>query len=140
VQWAGHPDITSPDLGLQFYVVRETGIYKATRSNYALEIARANAVIDPAYMTWPLKDGKSWGDPAMTSRGDGMYVWLIVAVETVNVPAGAFQKCFKAAMYTNPDTTFEWFCPGKGLARYEYHHHGSVDDEVWQLASFEPGS
>ena len=140
IVWAGVQDEAMADGSPRSYVVREAGIYKAFDDGHALDLARAGAVIDTVYMAWPLKNGQIWGDPAMIARGDGMYVWQIGSVETISVPAGSIENCYKAAMMTNPDTTVEWFCPGKGLARFEYHHHGSIVDQVWELASFKPGS
>jgi hypothetical protein len=132
LEWLGHPDIASPEIGIRYYVVLDTGIYEEYSQQSALNLIQAEAPAYPPYMTWPLKVGEEWNRP----QDYTFPVWFIEAQESVEVPAGRFEDCIKTVIYTNPDHAFQWFCPRAGLVRYEYHHHGSVHDEIWELASF----
>lgn len=139
-EWTGFPDFAAPEFGEHYEIVRDAGIYETTIDEKVAELAHSPVFTETAFMGWPLTVGGQWGDPQMLANHDGRYVWMVEAAETVKVPAGSFDGCYRAAFYTNPDTTIRWFCAGKGLVRYEYHHHGSVNDVVWELAAFSPGS
>ncbi len=91
-------------------------------------------------VSWPLQVGQQWGDPQFLARGDGMYVWRVDDMRNITTPAQTFQPCYELVFLTNPDDTRYWFCPKVGLVRYEYHHHGSVLDEVWELIQSIPGA
>ena len=140
VDWSGYPDFAWPDLNTEYDVIRDAGIYQAQSADEAAALAQSEVFTQVAFLTWPLSDGKVWGDPQQVALNSGFYVWHLSAVKSLSVPGGTFQGCYEAMMYTNPDTTFRWFCPGKGLARFEYHHHGTPNDQVWELAAFKPGS
>lgn len=135
VEWSGHPNITSPEIGLEYYVVLDTGIYDVSTHESGIELVQAGVPTHQPYVTWPLEVGQEWN-----GHYEYLFGWYIDAQEPVETPAGLFEDCIKAAIHTNPDHAFHWFCPGAGLVRYEYHHHGSVHDEIRELSSFSPGS
>ncbi len=89
-------------------------------------------------IVWPLQVGQQWGPPEFLARADGYYVWRVEALEDVKVPAGTFTGCYHLLLVTSPDDSHLWFCPGVGLARREYHHHGSLLDEGWELVNRDP--
>jgi hypothetical protein len=140
LDWSDYPDVFAFEFATQYDVIRDAGIYQAATEDKARELARSPVFAETAYMGWPLTSGGQWGDPQMLANHDGRYVWVVEAAGTVTVPAGTFEGCYKATMLTNPDTTLRWFCPGRGLVRYEYHHHGTINDQVWELAAFTPGT
>lgn len=140
VEWVGYPDFAWPDLNTEYYVVRAAGIYRGDSAEQAARLAQSEVFTQTAFLAWPPKDGKVWGDPDLVVTNSTLNVWRLTLAPSLSVPAGTFQDCYQAAMFTNPDTTFRWFCPGEGLTRFEYHHHGSVNDQVWELESFKPGT
>ncbi|PIU42449.1 MAG: hypothetical protein COS99_00160 [Candidatus Omnitrophica bacterium CG07_land_8_20_14_0_80_42_15] len=84
---------------------------------------------------FPLRVGLKWGqDPAMPKRNDNMYCYYVERMENVTVPAGTFKSCFKIIYDTCPDTNTEWYCPGVGIVKSEYHHHGTITNELVELA------
>lgn len=138
VQLAGHPTRTTPDQTDAYYVPFRDRLYSVPTSDDA---ARLIATDGGGYETaqilaWPLEVDQAWGDPQMMNREDRQYVWRVEAIESVDTLAGHFDGCYHLAFRTNPDDTQRWFCPGTGFVRYEYHHHGSLNNEVWELASF----
>lgn len=89
---------------------------------------------------WPMTVGQTWGDPDLISVEGTTYRWLVEAQEDVLTPAAggiARLDCFRLVFRTNPDVTIQWYCPGAGLVRYQYHHNGSLHDEVWELLRHE---
>ena len=81
---------------------------------------------------FPLKVGLKW-DESDLKRGDNMYCWYVEKIENVTVPAGIFKDCFKIVFDTCPDTETEWYCPGVGIVKYEYRHHGTITNETKEL-------
>ena len=75
-----------------------------------------------------LKVGKKWGcDRKEPWPGnDASYCNYVEKIEHVTVPAGVFKNCFKIVYETCPDTSIEWYCPGTGIVKKEYHHHGTI--------------
>jgi hypothetical protein len=51
----------------------------------------------------------------------------------VQTPAGRFEACYRLVFSANTGQEQDWFCPGVGRARREYHHNGTRLDEVWEL-------
>lgn len=87
-------------------------------------------------LRWPLKTDQEWDAFGDTSPGfRNVYYWRVVKEEDVIVPAGHFENCFQLLLWTNPDHTTNWFCAGTGIVRIEYHHHGTVDHQYWELQS-----
>ena len=71
--------------------------------------------------------GKTIDDP---DRGDHMYCDYVEKMEDVTVPAGTFKNCFKVVYMTCPDETAYWYCPGVGIVKSIYHHHGTIINEL----------
>lgn len=141
VEWSADPGLPVADLGTRYVVIREAGIYETASQENIAALAGSEVFTDVALIPWPLQDGQVWGDPAfMRQNVDGLYVWHLATANPVTVPAGTFTSCYQATLTTNPDSTFRWFCAGVGLVRYQYHHHGSLDDRLWELESFTRGS
>ena len=89
--------------------------------------------IDIPEEDFPLKVGAKWGEPEMLKREDNMYCNYVEKVEDVIASAGVFKDCFKIVFRTLPDDTAEWFCPGVGIVKIEYHHHGTIDNWIIEL-------
>jgi hypothetical protein len=87
-------------------------------------------------LRWPLEVDQEWdafGD--LAKDFSNVYFWHVVSREEVTVPAGHYENCFQLQLWTNPDHTINWFCPGTGIVRWEYHHHGTPDHRYWELLS-----
>lgn len=106
--------------GLVKRVKMEENDYQGTRIYYA------------EYLL-PLKVGSKWGDADQLNRKDNMYAYYIEGIEDVTVPAGTFEDCYKIVYRTCPDETIEWFCPGVGIVKVKYHHHGTIINYVSEL-------
>lgn len=91
----------------------------------------------PPRYVFPLYVGASWGAVG-TRVPEHWYEWYVEEQEDVDMPAGHLTGCYRLVFRTNPDDTTCWFCPGVGLARLRYRHHGSVHNEDWELLSY-PG-
>ena len=81
---------------------------------------------------FPLRVGLEW-DKFDNSRTDHMYCYYVEKIEDITVPAGTFKNCFKIVYETCPDDEAEWYCPGVGIVKYEYHHHGTITNERHEL-------
>ncbi|MBU4311990.1 MAG: hypothetical protein KJ706_04665 [Candidatus Omnitrophica bacterium] len=81
----------------------------------------------------PLKVGMKWGEVNDIKRNDNMYAYYVEVIEDVTVPAGTF-RCFRIAYRTCPDDIVEWFCPGVGIVKIEYRHHGTITNYTSELA------
>jgi hypothetical protein len=87
-------------------------------------------------LRWPLSVQQEWdafGDVAPDFKA--VYFWRVLDKKTVTVPAGRFEDCFQLMLQTGPDHSINWLCPGTGIVRVEYHHHGTVDNQYWELQS-----
>jgi hypothetical protein len=82
---------------------------------------------------FPLKVGLKWGCDRVEPRNDNMYCYYVEKTEDVIVPAGTFKDCFKVVFDTLPDTDTEWYCSGVGVVKTEYHHHGTIINEISEL-------
>jgi hypothetical protein len=135
-QLSGYP---MPDSALDaYYVVNGRRLYKLSDAVSAASATKPRTMADYAsaqILAWPLEVGQMMGDPAFMNAA-GRNVWLVQDIANVDVPAGHFKSCYLISMLTNPDDTHHWFCAGVGFVQYEYHHHGSRDNEFWQLTAF----
>ncbi|MGB8647555.1 MAG: hypothetical protein WCF84_20140 [Anaerolineae bacterium] len=139
VETSGHPLRTDQaDNRLAWDVALGDQLYQVEGSSdtQAVETAQGNGDSADLIVQLPLETGRQWGDPQFLQRGDGRYVWRVETREDVTTPAGQFNGCFKLVFLTNPDDTADWLCPQVGIVRHEYHHHGSLLNEVWVLRSF----
>ena len=76
-------------------------------------------------------------DTALVAAGASLLsLPLIVAVPMPASAGNAWLDCFRLVFRTNPDVTTQWYCPGVGLVRYQYHHNGSLHDEVGELLRY----
>jgi len=95
----------------------------------------------PEYV-FPLQEGEIWqeftGDPV--SLDDPSYQWHVGAKLGVRVPAGTFTDCYRIELFTLPDETMKWVCPGVGLVAVEYSHHGALWEYRAELVSYTVGS
>lgn len=82
---------------------------------------------------FPLKVGMEWDNECDFKRNDHMYCKYVEKIEDITVPAGTFKNCFKIVHKTCPDEEAEWYYPGVGIVKYEYHHHGTITDETYEL-------
>ena len=132
----GHPlQEEQPSERVQYYVALGNRLYRLLSGALSISVIEKNGQEYEwnQILTWPLEVGQQWGTPEFLARGDGWYVWRAEARETIETLAGVFADCYHLALWTNPDHIWAWFCPGVGLVRREYHHHGSPHDEVWVL-------
>lgn len=68
------------------------------------------------------------------SGKDVPYYCYVEKKETITVPAGTFEDCFKIVSERNTETETSWYYPGVGIVKYTYHHHsGTVVDEIKEL-------
>ncbi len=81
----------------------------------------------------PLSVGMKWDQDKW--RKDNMYCYYVEKREDVTVPAGTFKACFKIVYVTMPDDQAWWYYPGLGVVKYEYKHHGPVEDIMRELIS-----
>ena len=81
---------------------------------------------------FPLKVGLQWdcNREGKRSKDDHSYCFYVESQEDVVVPAGVFENCFKIVYSTAPETTKEWYCPGIGVVKSEYIHHGTLTNEI----------
>lgn len=136
------PPADSPVQREHFYVTKGGGLYDLFDAETAAAATNPEAVEYARYqiLAWPFEIGQMWGDPDALATGTGFDVWVVDAIMAVDAPAGHYENCAMIIMVTNPDTTFRWFCPGTGFAKVQYHHNGSLDDQLWDLESFTPGT
>lgn len=127
-----------------YYLVWGNSVYRVPPSprNEALQHFLADLQSDeptlpPSYV-FPLHVRASWGSISVVPQANHWYEWYVEGQEGVDVPAGHFADCYRLVFLTSPDDTTRWFCPGVGLARLRYRHHGSVHNEDWELISY-PG-
>jgi len=133
-----HPFHTRPEERVFRYVVMGDRLYRLAGGRRTEPLIRSGGAgyEDALFLRWPMQVGDRWGDPERIAQGLPGYTWEVEALETVETPAGRLAGCYRLAFYTNPDHQLIWFCPGMGIVRREYHHHGSRYDEVWVLRRF----
>lgn len=124
------------DPGRFYYLVRGNSVYRVPPSpgDEVLQHFLANLQSSEPTYVFPLRVGASWGTIA-TPLPDHWYEWYVEGQEQVDVPAGHFADCYRLVYWTNPGDATLWSCPGVGLARLRYRHHGSVHNEDWVLVS-----
>jgi hypothetical protein len=141
-QIVGHPLMPDPASG-SYYAANGSGLYQLLDAESAAAATNPATVTDYAayqILAWPMEVGQMMGDPALMNP-EGRNVWKVESDNaTIDVPAGHFEGCFIVSKLTNPDDSHRWFCPGVGVVMYEYRHHGTRLDEIWELVSFTPGS
>lgn len=101
-----------------------------------LEVIRVLADSTEIRYRFPLFIGARWGDPAHLERIDLSYFYSLEKQEDVEVAAGKFPECYWIIYRTRPDHTIEWFYPGVGVVKREYHHHGTVLNIVENLVQY----
>lgn len=89
---------------------------------------------DPLLVLPPII-GQHWGGYNEIKRDDTWYRWQVEAKETITVPAGTFE-CFRLAYRTCPDHQLIWFCPGVGIVKQEYRHHGTITNLYLKLLTY----
>ena len=120
-----------------FYVVdnKNGRIYSYSNEQIKMILPNNNDVSiegSPEYI-FPLQVGSKWGDSESLERKDKMYFSYVESLEDITAPAGTFKNCFKIIYSTLPDETIQWFCPKVGIVRFEYRHHGTIDNLVSEL-------
>ena len=127
--------------GRFYYLVWGNSVYQVPPSpgdealrRFLADLQSNEPALPPDYV-FPLHVGASWGAVGTPMASHG-YEWYVEGQEPVDVPAGYFADCYRLVFFTNPDDTTLWFCPGVGLARLRYRHHGSVHNEDWELTSY----
>lgn len=101
-----------------------------------LDIVKISTDSSEVRYRFPLFVGARWGDPVQLERTDLSYFYSVEKQEEVEVPAGKFPDCFWIIYRTRPDHTIEWFYPGVGVVKREYHHHGTVLNMVENLVRY----
>lgn len=135
------PAVNSNWIRPRRYVLMADRLFDLSRDHDLdkLVAARGQGFDGVLALMWPLTVGQRWGDAQFMARGDGWYVWQVEEQESVGTEKGNLADCYRVVFRTNPDHTMVWYCPGVGPARREYHHHGSVFDQVWALREFRAG-
>ena len=83
---------------------------------------------------WPLSDNLSW--KAFT---DFEYFMNVDYVGNFETPYSELTGCYVFFIATNPDTSFDTFCPGIGFVKHSYRHHGTPQNDDYTLISYKPG-
>ena len=137
-------DFMSGDLDT-WYVLDDSRLFQLCSRDEASTVAtemvhgqtQATSSVLPEYVA-PFEVGKLWpAFPDIPPREDTCYQWHVESKVDVSVPAGEFKDCYRLLLYTMPDTTIRWVCPGVGLVAAEYHHHGSIEEYRAELKSFQ---
>ena len=81
----------------------------------------------------PIKVGMEWDSESDFKRDDHMYCKYVEKIEDVTVQAGTFRNCFKIVSKEICDKEVEWYCPGVGIIKYEYHHNGTITNKTYEL-------
>lgn len=100
------------------------------------EIIRERGDTTEVRYRFPLFLGARWGDRKQLERADLSYFYSAEKEEAVEVPAGKFPSCFWIIYRTRPDHTIEWFYPGVGVVKREYHHHSTILNTVETLMQY----
>lgn len=92
----------------------------------------------PAFIL-PLEEGSVWQafPDIPANEHDPAYQWHVQSKLDVRVPAGVFTDCYRIQLFTHPDTTKRWVCPGIGIVAAEYNHHGTTHNYRAELLSYE---
>jgi len=126
-----------------FYVVLGSSLYQTPPELQVGEAQQLLATLGRGQNEWqpeyvfPLEVGAAFGAVG-TPTPDHGYEWLVEAQETVQVPAGQLEDCYRLVLRTNSGEALRWFCPGVGLARARYSFQGNRHVEEWELVSY-PG-
>ena len=111
-------------------------VYEAWTPQQAHDLIDGKITLQPM-LVFPMATGDSWGNLLENQPAEpGWYSWLVEAVEPVETSTGTFEACYRLSQRTLPDHQFRWICPGVGMTRYEYGHHGSLHNEIWMLEDF----
>ncbi len=96
---------------------------------------------DDLFLKWPLREREKFGcDSESMNRPDSMYCWTVdshdpaLPMKIAGIPADQHDS-YVLTFRTNPDHMQVVFIPGFGIARYEYHHHGTVAETELTLVS-----
>jgi len=134
----GSPAI-SPDA---YYAINKEQLYVVCTLDEAYKVANevlaAPETIIPASgqtpdYVFPFEVGNTW------QWDDSSDKWYVESIVDVTTPAGHFTDCYRIVLFTLPDTSIRWVCPGVGLVAAEYHHHGSMREIRAELASYQIG-
>jgi hypothetical protein len=83
---------------------------------------------------WPLSDHLVWKE-----YSDYGYDTHAKYTGIVSTPYGDLKGCYTFILQTNPDTSFDTFCPKIGFVEHSYIHHGTPQVEHFMLVSYQPG-
>jgi hypothetical protein len=127
----------------QLYIVcTRSEAFQAINQTLAASGGTLPAVGEKPDFVFPFEVGKMW--PAfpedMSPPDDPFYKWYVEDMVDVTTPAGHFSDCYRLVLFTLPDTSFRWVCPGVGLVAAEYFHHGTVMEIRAELASYQLGN
>jgi len=106
------------------YTVKENGVFEGEMNVDRIKVYQ-----------WPIENSSSW--QAFTDYPE-YETWVEHSPE-IDTPYKNFNDCYTFTLITRPDTTQDTFCPGIGFVRHLYSHHGTTQDEDFELTSFTPG-
>jgi hypothetical protein len=134
----GHPLRAHPYDRQRHYVAIENRVYELSgpRPVEPLIHSDGQGYDDALRYVWPMRVGDRWGDPERIEQGLPGYTWDVKERGVVQTSAGRFEACYRLVFSANTGQEQDWFCPGIGRVRREYHHNGSRLDEVWELQAF----
>jgi len=127
-------------------VLDQTSLYQACSRQEAYAIANERITAPnnfdlssgalPMFQA-PFEVGRLWSAFSdLPPRDDTAYQWLVESQVDVTLAAGEFKDCYRILLYTTPDTTVRWVCPGIGLVAEQYHHHGAINDYSYELQAY----
>ncbi len=145
--WAGTVTVrvtdqtTDPAGNLVFTVIQEVDPSPPSQvwlGSRAWEyIVAENGISESDFMKvyqWPLSNDAEW--KAFDSSN---YVWKVNSEDEVVTSFAKYADCFQLRLDTMPDTSISILCPGIGIVKKSYYHHGEPQIEEWELQSYTVG-
>ncbi|OPX18111.1 hypothetical protein BXT86_02895 [candidate division WOR-3 bacterium 4484_100] len=97
--------------------------YIQETDEYILEYENKADTEPDTSLALPIEEGKTW-----TVRKDSAYTFTAVVLgkESVTVPAGTYDDCWKIGYITDNDTVFSYLAPDIGMVKNYYKHEDSL--------------
>jgi len=88
-------------------------------------------------LSLPLAKNKLFGcDERDKSRGDNRYCNWVRSIKPAKQKYFPGKDEYEIAEYTLPDESHSYYVEGAGLTYYSYSHHGSLNEQRWNLQRY----
>jgi len=88
-------------------------------------------------LSLPLAKNKLFGcDERDKSRGDNRYCNWVRSIKPAKQEYFPGKDEYEIAEYTLPDESHSYYVDGAGLTYYSYSHHGSLNEQRWNLQRY----